>query len=486
MKKQTAALLISFTVVVLLTGLLIFLMMRFQSEGGQTDQTNEVQQEEGVFLLSLSSGDINTITIENPIDTFTLVNEGDRFVVEGFEEVVVSNLNINNLTAYLADFTVDKEIISLSEDNVETIGDSGQMLAQYGLDMPTYTLKVITTEGQEETILFGNEALDGNSIYIQYGDAVYLMDDGIVGSLSKDRYSFLDNQITDIEPEYEQATIILSGTVRPSPITLQIQSLQKETEQEDQTVVSSTEKGYTLTTPIEQTITGASASQVTEGLFSLYANSVEAVSPTADAMASYGLDHPYSVVSVLFDGTEGFTLKTSAPDKNNYVYLMKDGTPLVYLVSASRLTWLTVQTEQLTQSVYTPAQINELSEFSVVSDDASYDFVLEHSNGETEVSCNGQEIDSELFEQLYQTVTAIPPEKMDTGSSTLETVLKMTVSYQDEERKPDIIELIPTGDGSVYISINGESRYTASQNLVYQILGNCQNTVDGKAIASLS
>ena len=40
MKKQTTALLISLAVVVLLAGLLIFLMVRFQSEGDQTGQNN--------------------------------------------------------------------------------------------------------------------------------------------------------------------------------------------------------------------------------------------------------------------------------------------------------------------------------------------------------------------------------------------------------------------------------------------------------------
>ena len=39
MKKQTTALLISLAVVVLLAGLLIFLMVRFQSEGDQLDRT---------------------------------------------------------------------------------------------------------------------------------------------------------------------------------------------------------------------------------------------------------------------------------------------------------------------------------------------------------------------------------------------------------------------------------------------------------------
>ena len=476
MKKQTTALLISLAVVVLLAGLLIFLMVRFQSEGDQTGQNSaQSSEDETIHLLSLLSEDINTITIENPIDTFTLVNEGDQFVVEGFEEVAVSSLNINNLTASIADLTADREILSLSEESeAETIGDSAQKLSQYGLDQPQYILKIVTTEGTEEILTFGDDALDNNSIYVQYGDQVYLIDNAIADILAK-------------EPEYEQATITLSGTVRPSPITLEIKTVQEEeSESEDEGVVSSSEKEYTLTTPLEQTITEASASQMTDGLFSLYANSVEAVSPTEDELASFGLDQPYSIVTVWFDGTESFTLKASAPDRNNYVYLMKEGSPLVYLVSASRLSWLKVQTEQLTQSVYTPVEVTELSGFSVTSEDASYDFVVEHSENETKVSCNGQQVDTELFEDLYQTVTAIPPDKMSFKTSSLQTVLTMTIDYRDEQCTDDVIEMIPTGDGSVLISINGESRYTASQDLVYQILGNCQNAVDGKEISNLA
>ena len=174
MKKQTTALLISLAVVVLLAGLLIFLMVRFQSEGDQTGQNSaQSSEDKTIHLLSLSSEDINTITIENPVDTFTLVNEGDQFVVEGFEEVAVSSLNINNLTASIADLTADREILSLSEESeAETIGDSAQKLSQYGLDQPQYILKIVTTEGTEEILTFGDDALDNNSIYVQYGDQV--------------------------------------------------------------------------------------------------------------------------------------------------------------------------------------------------------------------------------------------------------------------------------------------------------------------------
>ena len=312
-------------------------------------------------------------------------------------------------------------------------------------------MKIVTAEGTEEVLYLGDEAPNGSSVYALYADGVYLLNDDILDSVSRHRYSFLNNEITEAEPEYTQAVITLSGSVRPSAITLEIQTVEDEesaeAEETEEVVVSSSEKEYKMTTPIEQTISEASASQVTEGLFSLYANSIEAVYPTEDELINFGLDDPYSVISVQMDGVESFTLKTSAPDSNNYVYLMREDSPMVYLVSSSRLSWLTVQAEQLVQSVYQPVSLDEVAQLQVTG----YDFVLSHSDDGTTVDCNGTEVDTELFEELYQTITAIPPDKMSSKEPTLDAVLTMTISYVDDTREADIFVLTPTGDGSVYI-----------------------------------
>ena len=272
-------------------------------------------------------------------------------------------------------------------------------------------------------------------------------------------------------------------------MTLEIQTKEQTTEEEEeQSVVSSAEKIYTMTTPLIQTISEESAAQVTEGLFSLYGNSVIAVKPTAQQMAEYRLDEPYSVVSMQVDGVHAFTLRTSEPDANNYVYLMRDGSPLVYLVSASRLSWLEVQAEQLTQSIYQPSEPEEIAQLQIISPQGSYDFVVEAVEGEDDeqVTCNGQPVDRELFDKLYQAVTSIPPERMSSGQPELEPALTMTVSYRDSSRPEDRFELIPNGSGSVYLRLNGKIRYTASQQLVYQILQNCQQVLEGKEVSSLS
>ena len=48
-----------------------------------------------------------------------------------------------------------------------------------------------------------------------------------------------------------------------------------------------------------------------------------------------------------------------------------------------------------------------------------------------------------------------------------------------------MLELVPTGTGEVYLVLNDESRYTAQQDLVSQILENCQKVLERKEPSNL-
>ena len=72
-----------------------------------------------------------------------------------------------------------------------------ESLVQYGLDTPSYTVKIVTAEGTEEVLYLGDEAPNGSSVYALYEDGVYLLNDDILDSVSRHRYSFLNNEITD-------------------------------------------------------------------------------------------------------------------------------------------------------------------------------------------------------------------------------------------------------------------------------------------------
>lgn len=462
MKKQTAILLSSIALVVFLSGVLCYLLF-FAEEPKEETKIVEQEKEE---LFSVLPQDINIIKIKNPEDEYTLVNCQESFAVEGLEETKASKINMQTLLSLLDPMEAEREIVLEGEEI---------NLNQYGLDKPEYSIQIVLTDGSEKTLFLGKIAPDGKSIYTQYEGKVYLMAEDILEIASKKRYSFLDNEITGMEPEYKEATIILSGENRALPITLKITTTTEGEVTEG--VVSSSERKYEMLTPIEQEITAESASKVTDGLFSLYANTIVAVHPSEEDILSLGLEEPFSQIEFSADGEEGFTLKTSEPDENNYVYLMKEGGELIYWVSAGRLSWLDVQSEELTQSIYTAPELEKLKKFRIEARGSDYHFILEEEDGSIQISCEGLPVDAERFAEFYDKVTEIAPQKMYQERPDFEPALTMTITQKDG--KQDVLQMIPIGDGNVSLCLNGKTEYAADQNLLYVILENCRSLLEG-------
>ena len=93
----------------------------------------------------------NTISVENPAGGFVLVNQGSGFVVEGYEEVASSSINVNNLTANFTSLQAKRLLLSQEE---LTPGSSNEQLEQYGLDNPQYSIQIVTTDGQHRRAVF--------------------------------------------------------------------------------------------------------------------------------------------------------------------------------------------------------------------------------------------------------------------------------------------------------------------------------------------
>ena len=459
MKKQKLILFMSALLVVFLSVILVSLLF------WEPESLEEIPQQESLVqeLFSLSEEEINTLEIENPLEKFTLVNCGEGFAVEGIEEIKTSSVAVNSLTGILKEFQIYREIPSGKEK-----------LAEYGLESPKYQLQITKTNGEKMQISLGNKAPDHQGVYLLYQDKVYLTDDALLENLSKGSYSFLDHEITPPEIQYNEAEIILSGKARKVPISLKITTEEKPVV--EQGVQSSAIKRYELVTPIEQEINADKALQLTESVFSLYANAIEMINPSPDDLLSIGLDEPYSTVSVSADGENLFTLKATAPDENNYVYLIKEDAQLVYLVSANRLKWLTMQVEELRESIYQAPELEEISGFRIEARGSDYEFQLEGED-ELKVSCQAVPVELSRFQEFYDIVTTIAPEQMLFDKPEFEEALTMTVTYKDGRR--DILKMMPTGDGRVGISLNGEIRYAVSQNIVYHILDNCRFLMEG-------
>lgn len=487
MKKQIGALVVSTIVVLVLIGLLVFLILEYRvPKNNQGSSPTESTSTEKISLSLAEADEINTVTITNAAGTFTIVNEGDTYSVDGLEGIKTSKVNTSDLISSLTGLQATRLIAEPQETDSSLDQD---VLSEYGLDQPAVTIQVATVGQEERTLFLGNAAPANAGTYILYDGKIYLSDTTSLSVFSKNKFSFVDNQVTETAPDsYDNTSIQLSGSVRPAPITLQIKKVPEDTttDTDNKEPTGDTQYSYTLTTPVERTISADSAQLVLEDLFSFYANSVAAVNPSAEEMAQFGLGEPFSILTADFDGN-GFTIKTSKPDQNGYVYLMRDGSPIVYSSAANRIPWLTVQYEMLIKAIYSPSDVSDVSRLVVASTQQAFDFVLTHEDGGgMTVSCNGEELDPQTFTQLFQTITPIPPKEYTESEPTLQPALTMTISYVKEDRPPDVIQLSSTGNGSLFLTVNSKTNYTAEERLIQLILENCQKAIDGEELVKLS
>lgn len=491
MKNQIMSLIISVLVVILLSGILVYLLLN-QNQGDIGIGESQVESSPGIIIKSLDISDINTVTINNSNGTFTLINLGSSFSVEGYEGVNTSIKNIKLVTDALTNLKATSVIWEPTSSEELTIGNSevleNEYLWQYGFNAPESRITFTTVSQEKFDLILGKEAPSSYGRYGAYDGRVYLFDNSAMSIFLKGKNSFIDNQITQSKPlSYDSGKVVLSGSVRALPITIDINPAPKEaTEETEDTIPSGLKKySYMISTPAERKLPAETAEALIDGIFSVYANWIEKIKPTPEDMVSYGLSVPYSILEINLDG-EGFTLLASKPDESGNVYIMRENSPVIYTVFGDRLNWLTTQYELLTKSVYTPADIKEVKSLTVTGQKSYYNYVLSRTGDSiSNVTCNGKEFDQTLFESLYNIITPIPPTKYTEGIPSLNPVFTMTIEYIDKERESDIILLSPTGDGDLYLTINGKTNYTTGEEFAKTILTNCENALYGKELSKL-
>lgn len=482
MKKQTVFLALSIGVVVLLSVLLAVLLMQPAEEEG----TDSSSSDDSLTLLELEQADLSTITIQNSSGTFSLTNQGDAFSLDALDGLETSSANTQKVVDALCPLKVSQQIWAPEEDAVPGQSADDATLAQYSLDSPSATVTFQTVDQQTYTLLLGAEAPLQSGTYLMVDGSIYLGSSSTFSVFLKDQNSFVDNQITSAAPsDYTEATIELSGASREEPLVISITSQPSSSEEDDETTVGSSDDSltytYTMTSPQQRTLSEEAVTSLLEDGAYLYADAIAAVNPTPEEISQFGLDDPWSVITATFDG-ETTTLRASAQDAAGAVYLMRDDTPIVYQVTASRLPWYDISAEMLIQAVYTPVGFTELSSLTVTSDNLTYRFTVVPDADSATVLCNGQKVDSDQFTLLYETITQVPPDSYYPAEPTLEPALTMTIEYAQEGRETDTIVLTPTGSGTLFLTVNGETSYTTAESRLDTILEACQAILDGETI----
>ena len=179
---------------------------------------------------------------------------------------------------------------------------------------------------------------------------------------------------------------------------------------------------------------------------------------------------------------------------------MNKAYPVIFEVQTSKQDWATATLDTLASKTIIDASLSSVNNLTVKSPDKSYTFnattstVTGTDNGTsstvTDVTCNGNKIDSTNFKIFYQNMIAAKVDKFTTDkpNSTDIPVMSITITYNDTSKGTDTYNFYTWAADSndLLVSKNGVCNSTVSVNYVNNILSNCDKLTKGETVDSVS
>lgn len=475
MKKRTRNLLIAVIIVVVLVGVLAALLLLVPKTPDDTTSSGTESYE----LYRQSTAAVDHVDIQNTVDSFTVKTTAtNTWAIEGLETFTMRDdfleAVITNAAAPTASAKVGENITDLS---------------QYGLDNPASRVTAYFTDGTSKTFEIGGQVPGENKYYVKLADenTVYVISNSYMTYFLKAQTDFVSAEITPtIESGLTLDIATFSGTCRPEPIVLK-----RATDEEVEADPTLKYNVYRVTSPHEGGVDFDRGGKFIQYVNGLMGEGVVVIKPTAEDLAKYGLDNPYSVVE--YSTLEGQNVKlsfgkTEEGEAEGIRYVYRDGVSLIYKINTTDVTWAEVTEQEMISPLYFSPGIDDIEEIHVVSEGQNYDFVLAEGDDDgMNITCNGEKVDTENFRKLLNLMISLPAEEVadinDASQATGEKLMSLTYRLKDQDFDVEI-SLIDAGNRRAYISKNGEVTYTTRSTYADKFAIELQKFLNGEEVAS--
>lgn len=458
--KRSAVLLAGMLAMILLLagGLLLLRDIPEEPEGPASANREQVRLMEDLTA-------IDALEVDGPLGTYRLTVAPDgSATVEGIEP------------AYLDQTAAVRAANAVRSLAGKPAGETD--LAQYGLEAPE-TVMTIRSGGDDRKLLVGNEAPGGYGRYVRVdGTTMVYVTPGLEDAL-KSKLDFVDRKVVDA-PAAEgvvPASLVLGGTARTQEIVFGIPGGGSDG------VVSPVQ--LRLLSHHSYSINYEGTVEVLQGLFHITAEAVACYNPTQEELEAYGFAEPYASAAYCWEGGK-CTLLASRPQDGG-VYLMRQGVPVIYTISASALPWLDWQYADVVTRFLLLPDIYTLSGVELESRGERFRYTLFSTDGELLSVEDGQgsAIAPDAFKAFYQCLIGIPAETYEPGPTAQEeAVLQIAFLYADGG-PTDTLELTEGPPLQAYLTVNGVTEFLTKSKYVDVILENARRLPAGEGIVPL-
>jgi hypothetical protein len=456
-------------------GALVLLLRRDEPVQTQT------VREEPVYVVRIGTGDVITrITVHNANGAFTVVPGSDadntKPYILGFEDLSLNAWTVSMLLSRLS-------MLSSHGLVMETASD----LKPFGLDNPKAEVKIAINNGQELTLYIGAEAPDAWNVYVKTSasPAIHLVSAMDMQDYLRRDLDFVDTALSPGPADTSGMTALFNtiefgGTVRAKePITIVY------TDQQETSSNRIQPNPYRIVRPIEMSLNMDRGLKNIQALFGITADRVvSTIKP--GSLEQYGLAEPYSTVMVqaaLDKG--GFRLLASAPDEAGNVYILRDGTQVIYEIAATKLPWLELSFFDFMEKLVIFPFIDRLASVELNYEGAVTAFTLSGEGDDLQIQYGNTVLDTANFRTFYQTlIAAMYDGYYDAGIPQGATpFLRITYRYRDGT-SPDQVAFYQAASRRVLTSLNGGRPFFTYTAYIDKILADRELILAGKRVAS--
>lgn len=348
---------------------------------------------------------------------------------------------------------------------VRVMDEAAADISVYGLDKPYLTVAAEADDGY--TLIIGNEspAADGRYGMIEGSNKVYLIDSSVISVLDTTATDYVSVQmVTSVSKTDELAGyfddegllssfdyVNISGTAHENPIRIEMNPYD-----------ASSYIPYLMTAPVKQNVMGETGDAVLSPIKSgLMADGVYEIYPDAATVAKYGLDNPLTVIEYKVGSFTSVIKVAAATDDNGYYAVMVDDKPIIYKLVKSELSFAEKSPEQFFNNYIFLDDITTVKSVTVTTATGTRVYNLTHGVDENEeatlaVSCDGKELSSSDFRNLYQyMITAYASEFTMEAAPEGAAEITLVVDYTDDARENLTVAYKKATDRRYHVSVNG-------------------------------
>ena len=452
MKKKAIALVIALVAVGVLVGLLIWALRMPTGE--------ESSQDNSVAISDRDSSEVSSIQVKSSYgEYYVTIDEEGVYHLDQLEDFELSANTISSLFSAAAAFSGEELYAQAPED-----------LTEFGLTEPSSTLTFTYTDGTVITVQLGDKSPSGNYYFVTDSrDGLYVDNLNYLSAFLVPATELLSKTVVapleDVSVlELSKVTLIGGGRQEPTVITY----TPADEEDED------SEDRFVQTSPYTLELKDTVAFAALKSLFGISGQTVEAVNPTQEELADFGLLDPY-MTAIVENEDGGFTLHLSEP-QDDFAYLYREGQNLVFRVSTSGFDWITVTGEDLLSPAVLDGEESDYSGFVLKGDGATYDLSLTHEeDGTVSVTCNGTDVSGESWDDLFDALTGLRRDQYDLqASDDGEVLMALTVGYTQEDREDDQLVIRSGEPRRAVIYLNGRATAVVNTTQIDEILALCQ------------